>query len=171
MTTPSQDSQVFDSYVPVYDEMPETWEDSRGVVVEQLKRLANAVNIREIGWFLDEELLSGKQFIPSTVNVKGLAPQWRSVFRKVVNFGALPNAGTKSVSHGVVFDANFTQTAFWISATDPVNFKAFSLAYWAISTPGDIIINMDATNINVTTKSDYSGYTRSYVTIEYLLEQ
>ena len=58
-------SQIFESYIPVYDAVPEGWEQARPFIVEQLKALANAANIREIGWYLDEELLSGKQFIPS----------------------------------------------------------------------------------------------------------
>jgi hypothetical protein len=55
------DSQEFESYVPVYDTVPEQWEDARAFLVEQLKKISNAVNVREIGWLLDEELLSGKR--------------------------------------------------------------------------------------------------------------
>lgn len=161
-------SQDFESYVPVYDTVPEKWEDGRKFLVEQLKRISNGINIREIGWFLDEELLSGKQFI----SAPGVTPpqQFRSVFRKVISFGALPAAGTKSVAHGVTFDVNFTVTDMYISATDPVNFLAFSIQYWSKNAADSIRLNMDATNVNVAVNADYSAYTRSFVVIEYIKE-
>jgi hypothetical protein len=167
----SLDSQQLESYVPVFDAIPMQWDDARPFIVEQMKKMSNAINIREIGWFLDEELLSGKAFIPG-VNIQGNqnSQQFRQILRIVINFGTLPNNTTKSVPHGIIFDSNFTLIEMWISATDPINFKAFSLQYWANSGPGSIILNMDATNVNVTTTSNYSAYTRSYVIIEYIQE-
>ena len=163
------DSQQFESYIPVYDEIPEKWEESRPFLVEQLKGLANAVNIRQIGWFLDEELISGKQFIPSP-NTTGGSDQFRTILRKVIDFGQLPNAGTKSVAHGITVDIYFTLMNLYISATDPINFLSFGLQNWDITGTSSIILNMDATNINVTTTADYSDYTRSYVVVEYIQE-
>jgi hypothetical protein len=171
MTSP--DSQVFESYIPIYDTVPEKWEDAREFIVEQLKKLGIATNQREIGLFIDTEILSGQQWIP-TAAMSGAgssnSQQFRTVLRKVINFGALPAGGTKSVPHGIVFDINFTLTNLYLAATDPVNFLAFSLQYWANSAPGSIILNMDATNVNVTVTSNYSAYTRSFIVIEYLLE-
>jgi hypothetical protein len=57
------DSQVYESYVPVYDSVPEKWEDARQFLVEQLKKISNAVNNREIGYYINDQILSGKQFI------------------------------------------------------------------------------------------------------------
>lgn len=81
------DSQEFESYVPVYDTIPEKWEDARAFIVEQLKKISTAVNIREIGWLLDQELLSGKAFIPGSNNIisGGSSQTFRSVLRKVVS--------------------------------------------------------------------------------------
>ena len=166
------DSQNLESYVPVYDVAPKTWEEGRAFIVEQLKRLANAVNVREIGYFLDQELLSGKSFIPGSNETAagGTSQQFRTILRKVIDFGALPNSTTKSVPHEISFDANLTLIDMWLSATDPTNLLAFSLAYWSNSSPGSIILNMDSTNINVTTTSNYSTYTRSFVVCEYIQE-
>lgn len=166
------DSQIFDSYVPVYDVIPDEWNDAKAVIVEQLKKLANEVDIREIGWFLDQEVLTGKAFIPTEANITqgSGSSSYRTILRIVVNTGALPNAGTKSVPHNIVFDSNFSLIQIYLSATDPVNLKAFGLMYWANSVPGSIILNMDATNVNITTTSNYSSYTRSYVVIEYIQE-
>ena len=163
-----QSDQFFESFVPVYDVVPEKWEDARQFLVEHLKKISNAVNIREIGWFLDQELLSGKQFTPGTSSAND--QQFRSVLRKVIDFGALPAAGTKSIAHGITFDANFSLIDLFISATDPVAFNAFSLQYWSQNAADSIRINMDATNINVIVNANYSAYTRSFVVIEYIQE-
>lgn len=165
MTIEANSSQEFESFVPVYDVVPEKWEEARQFLVEMLKKISNAVNAREIGWFLDEELLAGKNFIPGTNNNQA----FRSVLRTVVNFGALPNAGTKSVAHNITVDANFSLVSMWLSATDPINFVGFSLAYYSIAA-GDIKLSYNATNVVVTTTNNYSAYTTSFIVMEYIQE-
>lgn len=150
------DSQDFESYVPVYDAIPEKWEDARAFLVEQLKKVSNAINIREIGWLLDEELLSGKQFFPST---SSSPPQFRSVLRKVIDFSPLV-AGVNSLPHGIVVDANFSLIDLWCAATD-------SVALIGTIFSNEDTINYDATNINVTSAA---AYDRAYCVIEYIQE-
>jgi hypothetical protein len=163
-------SQIFESYVPVYDTVPETWEDARPFLVEQLKRISNAVNIREIGWFLDEELLSGKQFIPTTSPSSGTAPQFRTVLRKVVDFGPLPNAGDKTVAHGIQIDANFTLIQLWAAATDPVGLTSFNIDHSSPTLNENIKLYLDSQFIHITTGANFSNYTRCFVFIEYIQE-
>jgi hypothetical protein len=117
------DSQRFDSYLPVYDAVPEKWEDARPFIVEQLKQMSNAINIREIGWFLDEELLSGKQFVPSATNTTGTQGQFRTVLRYTLNVGPLVN-GTNTRTVPIVFNANFTLVDLWVAATNTSTFTA-----------------------------------------------
>lgn len=166
------DSQNFDSYLPVYDVVPEEWNEARPFLVEILKKISNAVNAREIGFFLDQELLSGKAFIPGSNETLsgGTSQQFRTILRKVFDMGTLPNSGLLTVPHEIAFDNNFTLIQMWLSATDPVAKAAFSLAYWANSAPGSIILNMDSVNINVQTTSNYSNYTRCFVICEYIQE-
>jgi hypothetical protein len=161
----SLSSQEFESYVPVYDACPENWEDARGFLAEHLKKISNAVNVREIGWLLDTELLSGKSFIPAA-GTSGSSQQYRSVLRKVIDFGALPNTGSKDVLHGIVFDNNFTLIQIWASATQPSNY-GIPIPY---AGPTPIQIYMDTTKIVITTSDDRSAYTRCYVFIEYIQE-
>jgi hypothetical protein len=165
MTLPV-DAQEFDSFVPVFSTSPEKPEDMRNFTTEQLRIHATNINVREIGWMLDQELLTGKSFIPGTTSPQQ-EPGFRSVFRKVVIFGTLPNTATKSVAHGITFDANFTLVDLWASATDPVGFTAFTADFGGTA----VTLNMDATNVNITTNADYTAYTRCFVVIEYLLEQ
>ncbi|HXQ38564.1 MAG TPA: hypothetical protein VN843_31475 [Anaerolineales bacterium] len=171
--TVSLDSQTLESYVPVYDVIPEKWEDARGFVVEQIKKMSNAINIREIGWFLDEELLSGKSFIPGANNRQAsqTGQNYRSILRKVVDFGALPNAGTKSVPHGITVTDNFTLTFMAAAATDPVGLTSIAIPHATpVALANNIAITLDATNVNITTGVNRSNFTRCFVTIEYLQE-
>lgn len=167
-----QDSQILESYVPVYDVAPDKWEDARPFIVEQLKSHANAINVREIGFYIDEELLSGKAFIPSTEQLvdSGDSQQFRSILRKVIDFGALPNATTKSIPHDIVFDMNFTLIQLWASATDPINFIAIPIPFDSAGLAQGIQITMDATYINIKTQSNRSTFTRCFVIIEYIQE-
>ena len=110
-------SQDFESYVPVYDVVPENWESAREFLVEHLKKISNAVNAREIGWYLDEELISGKQFYPGTTAISGQSNQYRTIFRKVIPFGPII-AGLNQRPHGIVVDANFTLINLWAAATN-----------------------------------------------------
>jgi len=162
-------AQQLEAYVPLYDYIPENWESARGALTEFLKRISNAVNIREIGWFLEEELLSGQQFFPG-VTSSPINQQFRSVFRKVVNFGALPNAGTKSVPHGITTSASTSLVQLYAAATDPAVPNYIPIPYASPTLNLNIQMYMDATNINITTAIDWSTYTRCFVSIHYIKE-
>lgn len=155
------DSQILESFVPVYDAIPEKWEESRPFIVEQFKKISNAVNIREIGWFLDEELLSGKAFLPGLNNLTGsTSQQFRQILRKVIVFPGL-TVGLNSEPHGIFIDANFTLIQLWGSATN-----AIALTGEAIPNASDTI-SYDATNIYITVAA---AYTRAIAVIEYIQE-
>ena len=113
------DSQNFESFVPVYDVAPKTWEESMPFIVEQLKKLANAVNAREIGFFLDQELLTGKSFIPGSNQILdgGSSQQFRTILRIVVDIGPI-TAGTITRPHNITNDASYEQIELWACATN-----------------------------------------------------
>jgi hypothetical protein len=153
------DSQQLESYVPVYDVTPEKWEDARPFLVEQFKNLSNAINIREIGWFLDEELLSGKAFIPG-INTGGTSPQFRTILRKVIIFPGL-SAGVNTQPHEISVDANFSLIQLFAAATnstaligEPIPNGADTISYTAT----DIVITVSA------------AYDRAWAVIEYIQE-
>ncbi len=154
-----QTSQIFESYVPVYDAVPEKWEDAREFLVEHLKKISNAVNIREIGWYLDEELLSGKQFIPSANNPTGEQQQVRTVLRKVVDVKPLVAGVNPGKPHGITVDANFTLIDMWIAATRS------SAPLAQVITDSNVTI--DATDINITSPG---AFDRAFAIVEYMQE-
>jgi len=161
MTIPI-DSQNLESYVPVYDAAPKTWEEGMPFIVEQLKRLANAVNVREIGFFLDQELLSGKSFIPG-INIAqdgGSSQQFRTILRKVIVFPGL-TVGANTQPHDITIDANFSLIQLFGAATN-----ASALTGEPIPNGADTI-SYDATNIIITVAA---AYTRAWAVIEYIQE-
>jgi hypothetical protein len=160
--TLSVDSQQLESYVPVYDVAPKEWEEARPFIVEQLKKLATAVNIREIGWYLDQELLSGKAFIPGTNNVLdgGTSQQFRTILRVVVTFPGL-TIGLNQARHGVMIDSNFSLIQLYGAATNATAFTGEPIPNGADT------ITYDATYINITVAA---AYTRAWAVMEYIQE-
>lgn len=154
-------SQQLESYVPVYDTVPEKWEDARPFLVENLKKISNAVNIREIGFYLDEELLSGKQFIPTaemSSNLSSTSQQFRTVLRKVIDVSPL-SPGANTFAHGIVVDSNFTLIDMWVSATDSATPIAQVIT--------DSNVTIDATNININSPG---AFDRAFAFVEYIQE-
>lgn len=168
----STSSQEFESYVPVYDTVPENWEEARAFLIEHLKKVSNAINIREISWFLDEELLSGKAFIPGSNNNQ----QFRQILRKVIDFGSLPNNSSKSVAHGIKVDENFTLIQLFGAASNRTNpnFSYLPIPYATPTSLNDMIsLSMDQTNVTIQTGNSAtprSNYTACFIVIEYIQE-
>ena len=88
------------------------------------------------------------------------------MLRVTIVFGGLPNSTTKTVAHHLQVDESFRIINLYLAASDTVDNKYFCLQYFSIA-PGDIVISMDATNIIVTTQSDYTDYNVSYVIVEF----
>lgn len=153
--------QLLETFVPVYDAVPDKWEEARPFFVEQLKRLSLAINIREIGFYLDEELLSGKAFIPGseTLNNVGTSQTFRTILRKVVDVGPLVAGANAGVAHGITFDDNFTLIDLWVAGTNSTAFTARNIS-------GNDVI-MDASDITITSPQ---AFDRAYAVIEYIQE-
>lgn len=158
----SLDSQNFESYLPPYDTCPEKWEDARPFLVEQLKAHANSINLKEIGFYLDQELLSGKAFIPGINNAVdgGTSQQFRSILRIVVNVGPI-TAGIITVPHGINNNADYEQIALWACAT---NSSTLTSTVFGNSNTIRII----GPNIQITSDG---AYDRCKAYLEYIQEQ
>ncbi len=157
MSIPS--SQEFESFVPVYDTVPEDWEDARQFLVEHLKKISNAVNIRTIGWLLDEELLSGQAFIPGATIPGNNPGVMRQVFRKVVDVSPLIVGVNPGVNHGITFDVNFTLIDLWVAGTNSSTFTARDIS------GNDVLMN--ATQLVITSPQ---AFDRAFAFIEYTQE-
>lgn len=134
-------SQNLEAFLPTYPYIPEDWKEARQFLTEYLKMTANSTNVKEIGWYLEEEAISGKQFFPGAVQ-----DQYRTIFRIVIDFSPLA-IGVNSQPHGVTIDSNFRLINLYGAASDNVAFTGTP-----INQPN---INYDATNINITSAAIY----------------
>jgi hypothetical protein len=131
-----------------------------------------SMNTRDAGYYVQEEFVCGQIYYPnpantSTTGTRPAGAEFRQVFRKVIDFGALPNNATKSVAHGIMITSGFSFTRIYATATNPST--AFIPIPFASSTAGDIIsLDVYATNVNITTASDKTAFTITYVVLEYI---
>lgn len=129
-----------------------------------------AINGKDTGTYDTEEFVTGQTFFPPTNQTSSSpnsAPK-RQVFRKVINFGALPNTTTKTVRHDIEMNATFTFTNIRGTATDPVNSVFIPLPYSSLVLADNIELSLDKTNVIITTGSNWSSYLTTYVVVEYL---
>lgn len=135
---------------------------------QNLNRMSDALNTKDSAWYDTTQFITGHQFFPNPAAVPGtaFANTPRPVTRMVVNFGALPNAGTKSVAHGITVNSGTTWTRIYGAATDPVGLKGIPLPFYAVA--NGVQLDIDATNVNVTTTSNLSAYTTTIIVLEYM---
>lgn len=127
-----------------------------------LKRLADSINTKEGALYSLRELATFQQYFTA-----GDPQTFRNVYRMTVDFGPLPNAGTKSVPHGIAFTSAFSLTRMYGAATDPVNLIYIPLPYASPTANENIKLNADATNVNIQTAINYTAFTRCTVVLEY----
>lgn len=139
-------------------------------LTQSINLISIQLNLKDIGVYPLTEIVSGQTFFPNPAltSTTAVLPQPRQGLRKVVNFGALPNAGLKSVAHGIVFDAQTSFTRIYGAATFPST-ASIPIPYSStVNINQNISIVIDATNVNITTAFDYSAFTICYVVIEYI---
>jgi len=131
---------------------------------QNLNVMAMGVNNRDAGLYDTSEFVCGQQFFPdpALTSASSVTPTFRNVFRKVVNFGALPNNTGKSVAHGITTTVNTSFTRMYGVATDPTGFSALAIPN------SDITLELDGTNVTITTTADLTAYTTTYVVLEYI---
>lgn len=129
--------------------------------------IASAVNTKDSGIYDAVDTITGQQFLPLFSTDTASNATYRTVFRKVIDFGALPDTTTKSVAHGITFGSTFSITKLYGAATDPST-SYIPLPYASSTSANNIELNADGTNINIITGSDRTGYTRTFIVIEWI---
>lgn len=132
--------------------------------------IANAVNIRDAGYYVETEFVNGQIWFPNpNLSSKTTqAPDHRQVFRKVINFGALPNTATKTAVHGIEPTTAFTFTRMYATATDTTARTYLPIPYASATAANVIELSADATNVSITTGVDRTSYDTCYVVVEYI---
>ncbi len=137
---------------------------------QNLNRMALVLNTKTSGYFPINQFVTGNQWFPTTAATSLTNALYRPETRIVINFGMLPNAGTKSVPHGI----NVTSQTVWVriygTATDPIGLTGIPILYASSVLANNIELNVDATNVNVTTAADYTAYTTTIIVLEFLTQ-
>ena len=157
----SSDPALTSNQLPISVEFPKDFD--RFLVIFDLlyKRIANSVNSKEGGLFSLTEVAAFMQYYTANPN------QFRPVYRIVIDFGALPNAGSKSVVHNLQVTNTFRWVRIYGAATDPTALSGISLDRSSPTLNENIKVDVDATNVTITTAIDYSSYTSAQVVLEY----
>jgi hypothetical protein len=150
------------SLLPNSTYLPDNFSRSRNVLMDDLRDIKTALNKKTTGEYYKTELVTGQTIFGGSSNN-------RAIYRVLVDFGALPNTSAKSEAHGITFDENTTFLKIYGSATDTTSQTAIPLPYSdTTSINNNISIQVDSTNVTITTAADYSSYDTVYVVLEYV---
>lgn len=144
---------------------------------QNINNVAMLLNIKDTGYYPTTEFVCSKSWFPNPNLTAATAnkPQWRQVFRKTFILGALPVAGTATIAHGINYGTDYpvTFTDIYGTANDTVNFRAIPLPFIGPgSNPlwGNVSIDIDANNINITVTADMSSFDTGYLVLEFIKE-
>jgi hypothetical protein len=137
---------------------------------QNLNNMALAINGKDTGIYHTDEFVTGKLYPPDPTSTSATLtkPIQRPVYRKVIDFGALPNAATKTVAHGLTVSATMIWVNMYGCATDPVALIGIPIPYASDTASDNIELWVDNTNVNITTAADWRAYSKCYIVLEYL---
>ena len=137
---------------------------------QNLNMQALSTNLKDSGYYNTSEFVNGQVFFPDPAlnSSSTTTPTFRQVFRKVINFGSLPNAAAKTVAHGITVTDSFTFTRIYGAATNTTLHNYLPLPYASTVLVNNIELSADGTNVTITTGIDRTAFNVSYVVLEYL---
>ena len=163
-------TNVWDSISELYnvDIKSKEFKDLLVRLYQDVNRISLALNAKDSALYDTTEFVDGQFWFNPTITTT-TTENMRQNLRMVVNFGALPNTGIKSVAHGITVDANTSFTRIYGVATKPtLPYSYIPLPYVDV-TGANIQLDVNATHVNITTMSDRTAYTVCYVVLEYLI--
>jgi hypothetical protein len=138
---------------------------------QNINNIALTLNTKDTGYYLTDSLVNSQMFFPNPIYNSSTAenPGYRQVLRIVIDFGALPNTGTKSMPHNITINSATTFTRIYGTASDTTNLEYIPLPYSSASGTSNIELFVDSTNVNIITASNRSTFTTTYIVLEYIV--
>lgn len=135
---------------------------------QNLNNMSISLNVRDSGYYQLIETANGQVFFqdPDLTSITPQTPIMRQVYRKVINFGQLPNTATQTVAHGINITADYTFTRIYGVANNVINQIYLPLPY--AETGDNISLEVGMTNVSITTESDRTLFDPTYVILEYI---
>ena len=138
---------------------------------QTVNEISLVTNMKDTGYYTETEFINSQVYFPDPLltAADNTVPVYRPVYRKVINFGALPNNATKSVAHGITFTDTTIFTRLYGAASD----KTAARNYLPIPSSNPVLnynigLNVDDTNVIIITGRNFSTYTECYVVLEFL---
>jgi hypothetical protein len=157
----SSDQPLLSNQLSDFD-IPENFDDFSDVFEREHKRVIDTVNTKEGGLYLLQESATFQQYFNE------VDPQSnRNVYRKVINFGSLPNATTKRVPHNVALTSTARITRMYGGSTDPSTIQFKPLPFSSPTLINNVTLEADQTDIIITTGADLSAFRFTTVVFEY----
>ena len=142
---------------------------------QNVNNIALVLNTKDSGLYVLQEFLNGQVFFtnPDLNSTSAQSPVQRQVFRMVINFGALPNATTTSLPHGIdistAMPSTFSFTRIYGVASQSSQMSFIPIPYSsATAVINNIELSVTDSDVIITTAIDYSAYDTCYVILEYL---
>lgn len=130
---------------------------------QNIGNIAQVLNLKDSAYYPLNEFVNGQKFFPNPAynSLTSSQPNFRQVFRIVINFGVLPDTATKSVAHGLTPNAGWNFTRIYACASDTTGFNYIPIPSMQAN------LTVDATNVNITTAANLTNYNICYVVLEY----
>ena len=137
---------------------------------QNLNTMAILLNLKDTGYYHTDEFVNSQLYFPNPALTSASPTNavFRQVYRKVINFGALPNTGTTAKPHGIIVNAATTFTRIYATASDTTGFNYIPIPYASPVLANNIEIKVDATNVTIITGSNRSNFNVCYVVLEYI---
>lgn len=137
---------------------------------QNLNMMAINVNLKDTGYYDTQPFVNSQLFFPNPLytSMSTTYPAFRQVFRQVLNFGALPNTGSKSVAHNITCTPATTFTRIYATASDTTTLTYIPIPYASPVLANAIELSIDSTNVTITTGSNRSNFNVTYVIVEWL---
>lgn len=166
-------TDVFDrSTIEAIDIKSPLFKDFLVRLYQTTNNIANITNIKDSGYYVETEFVNGQLWFENKTlsSITSQSPEYRQVFRRVIDFGALPNASAKSVAHGIGPTTAFTFTRIYGTASDTTGLTYLPIPYASqAAATSSIELSVDATNVIIDTGAvDRTAYDTCYVVLEYI---
>ena len=127
---------------------------------EKAKYEGGTVNITD-----DDEAGTPEYYSTEEVKTNKVWIDGKPIYRKVVNFGTLPDNAHKTVPHGISNVENFISITGW--AKDPSTDINFNLPFVSPNSDYCVSLIVSGNNIDVQTGRNRTNYTICYTILEY----
>lgn len=134
-----------------------------GAAIDGTKIASNSIPNSALAGSITGDKLTGGSYSTSEVNTGAKWVDGKDIYKKTLNTGVLPNNSVKDTAHNITGLSNFIELS-GIAWTVAGTYRPLP---YAASGTNFIGVFADSTNVRISTASDMTVYTSSYVTMYY----